>query len=724
MRVALRVGMGLLGLVAAPWLAAREQAPSSPAPQFPSGVELVTIDAVVLDKKGNPVEGLTRDDFTVAEDGRPQSLSSFEAVVLPEFESAPAPTQSRVSTNTPPVRPQERRTFVVVFDNVHMAPQRIAVARKAVDEFLRTALRPGDQVTLVPTSGGSWWTAQIPEGANDLAAALESLSGLRTPDTGVDRISDWEAMQLYLFRNKDVMAEVSRRYYEHRIILEPPGIAERAPLQLDTGLPLIQAKSAEVYHAALDRKKVTLGILERVADSLVSVKGRKSIVLVSEGFVYEPQLPEFHNVVRAGRRANAAVYFLDSRGLEGTAITSDAEIAEQTDPRDVNAVLNENTLAAQGADSIAIDTGGFSLKNTNNLVTGLRRIASESRSYYLLGYLPANTDRDGKFRKIEVRVGRPGVDVRSRRGYYAPKEGEAPTRKPDELSPAVRQALDSPYLGEGVPLRLTSYVLGAAAAGKVSVLLVAEADPASFRFEQRGDRFAAALESYVVVSARDTGENLNREKLIELSLPPAVKQQLQRSWLPMARDFELGPGVYQARVLLRDRQGGRIGTVRQELVVPPLDALRTSTPILTDALQPAPEGSRLPARPVPVAHRAFAVGASLYYVFEVFGASRDSAGTARVSAGYQVTNAAGAVLAKQPAQRLVPGPRGELTQVFTLSLQGLAPGDYAIGLRVQDEVAGKTIEVLDPFSAVAPQGAADAGVSRDRAVAGPASPAP
>ena len=286
------------------------------------------MDAVVLDKRGEPVGGLTAEEFEVKEDGRPQRIVSFEAVTLPESDEAPSPSRARVSTNSAPPRSQGRRTFVIVFDNVHMAPERIGLARAAVTDFVRSALRPGDEVTLVPTSGGAWWTAEMPEGSGDLVAALERLEGLRPRSTSVDRISDWEAMQLYLHRDPRVMSSVARRYYEHRIILEPPGIEGRADLQVSPGLPLIQAKSAEVYQAALARKKATLAALQRVAASLEPVKGRKSIILVSEGFVHEPQITEFRDLVRASRQANAAIYFLDGRGLVGGPVTADAELAE------------------------------------------------------------------------------------------------------------------------------------------------------------------------------------------------------------------------------------------------------------------------------------------------------------------------------------------------------------------------------------------------------------
>ena len=693
----------LLFVGASPLALAQAPQPSpTPSSTFPSGVELVTVDAVVLDKHGEPVEGLTANEFEVEEDGRPQAIASFEAVALPESAAAPAPTPSRVSTNVARPERQPRRTFVVVFDNAHMAPERIGQARAAVADFVRTALRPGDEVTVVPTSGGAWWTAEMPDAGGDVAAALERLQALRPRNTSVDRVSDWEAMQLYLHRDPRVMASVARRYYEHRILLEAPMEPQaKIQLQTDQGLPLIQAKASEVYTAALERKRATLGALERVARSLVPVKGRKSIILVSEGFVYEPELPDFREVARATREANAAIYFLDARGLRGGPVTADAELAEGTDPRDLNAVLNENVVEAQGADSIALDSGGFSIKGVNDMAAGLRRIARESRSYYLIGYHPERVASDAKFHKIAVHVRRPGLEVHARRGYYGPGEVAA-RREASALDPALRQALDSPYMGEGIPLRMTAHVLGTSAPGKANVVLVAEADPAALAFQRQGSRFNDILESYMVIAARDTGENFHREKTIELSLPAEARQQLEASWLPVVREFDLAPGVYQARLLLRDREGGRVGTVRHEFTVPALDSFRTSTPILTDTLQPPPPGSAQPPRPLPVARRRFAAGRTLYSVFEVYGARAGDGGAPRVSAGFEIRRADGSSLAQQPPVPIAPGPRGELAQVFPFSLRGVPPGDYEVVLHVQDEAAGKALEVRDPFTVAGP----------------------
>ena len=675
---------------------AQEPVSGLPAPEFPAGVDVVTVDVVVLDSAGNPIEGLTSDDFMVTDEGKVRSITSFEAVTLPESEPGPPPLRSRVSTNVEPLARPER-TFAIVFDNIHMDQATAIAAKRAVEEFMEQGLSEGDRVVLVPTSGGAWWTGRIPDGREDIVAALQRLNGERPRDRGIDRISDYEAMRLYLHRDQQIGSQVVRRYYEYRLIPEIPGGGEREAsglTDIGEGHPLIRAKSAEVYQAARVRQQATFDALERVAESLATAKGRKSILLVSEGFVQEPNLPEFKSAVKAAREANAVVYFLDARGLTAFLPTADAGMADPTDARDLGGQLDLALLDSLGAQSLAVDTGGFAIKNNNDLSVGMRRIDRQSRSYYLVGFPIADVKRNGNFRKVEVKVNRPNVHVVARKGYYAPSDEPEKPLPPDTLDPAIRTAIDSPFEAEGIALRMGSYVLGSD--GKeATVLVTADVDPRGLAFEVAGERHKGVLSTALLVSSRDSGETWHRERQVDLSLPPAFYQQIQERWLPLVRDFQLAPGTYQARLFVRDERGHRVGTVRHEFEVPPLDTLRVSTPILTDVVQPGEQGSG--PRPIPLSRRDFPAAGTLYYVFQVFGARPGADGAPRVLTGYRVEALDGTVIGTQPQVELPPGPGGELSQMYSLNVKGMTPGDYLIVLQVNDQVAGRTLEVFDQF---------------------------
>lgn len=684
-RVPPRHGLRYLGLslLAAVLSSAQER------PRFPTHVDLVTLDVVVLDKKGEPVEGLRATDFVVSEDGRAQAVLYFESVALPES-SAPASgaLRSRVATN----EARSERVFFVVFDNANMTQANVERAKDAVTGFLASGLRGGDQVTVVPTGGGAWWTARMPEGAADVAAFLRRLKGLRVLDTTSAYISDYEAMRLYLHRDQRIGAQVIRRFYEAGVIPDALPVRAQRALDLGEGHPLIRAKAAEVYQSAAARVSATLKALERAAESLANARGRKALLLVSEGFVHDPSMAGFRELTQAARRANAAIYFLAAPLSAGLSLASSAERGVALQEQDVPELAARQDLEVQGAQSVALDSGGFAVK-TPDLAEAMRRIARESRSYYLIGYQPANTRRDGRFRQIKVEV--PGHDyqVRARKGYYALAD-EARRSKTDGMAPEIRSRLDSPFDEDGISLRLSSYVVRPASADKATVLFAAEVDPRTLAMRERGGRFEGAIETAFLVSARDTGESFHQERRFDLSLPPEVRAGLEKTGIPVVRDFELPPGTYQVRLLVRDAGSGQAGTLRHEFEVQDPRRFQVSTPILTDTLLPSQGGSG-PPRPVPIARRRFAAGTRVFYVYEVWG-SRN------VTAGYSVRRADGSVLTRRDLAPLTPGPQGDISQMVALSLQGASPGEYEIVLNVRDEVSGQLLEVRDPFTVVAP----------------------
>src|SRR5262245_3177982 len=255
-----------------------KQPSPAPTPAFPAGVELVTVDVVVLYPNGEPVPGLGTEDFTVTEDGKAQAIASFEAVALPESELRRPAQRPRVSDNieTAPARPE--RSFLIVFDDAHLSTISAKKAKEALEAFLKEGLRDGDQVTVIPTAGGAWWSARLPEGIEGLSRFLERLEAKRIHDTTAGRITDFEAMQISFQRDKDVQGQVMRRYYENGLIAEVPTTdrSSRADLDIDPGVLLVRAKATEVYNHALARNRATLRILERAVASLASTKGRKS----------------------------------------------------------------------------------------------------------------------------------------------------------------------------------------------------------------------------------------------------------------------------------------------------------------------------------------------------------------------------------------------------------------------------------------------------------------
>jgi VWFA-related protein len=682
------------GLVLVFAVAAAAQPPSPPAQQFATGVELVSVDVVVLDREGQPLPGLTAADFTVEEDGVSQPLTSFEAVRFEESPPGDAAPPGVVTSNVEErVRPD--RSFVVVFDDVHLTATGAKRAREELQELF-DGMTAGDVVTVVPTGGGPWWTARLPEGRDDLRAFLNGLQPKKVRDQSSGRISDWEAMQIHYRRDPQALAIVARRWYENGLIAEvtPKDPNVRRELDIDPGIALIRAKATEVYQEASRRSAVTLEVAERVAASLAVGRGRKSVLLVSEGFLHDSTRRELRDVVRAARESNAVLYFLDARGALGSdAPANEAEFGRPIEERDRLAMVQNFARDAEGAESVALDTGGRAVKGTDDLASAMRKVVQESRTYYLLGYVPRNTKRDGKFRKLQVSVNRPGADVRARRGYYAPgAEDKRQAEGGKALDQRVRAGLDSPLVSSGIPLRMASYVVGNGESGTSTAVLVADVGVGPVSFETRGDRRVGALDTYVVITPRDGGENRRLEKRVDLALPADLLERLKREGLPLLRDFELPPGTYQARLLVRDTRGAALGTVRHTFTVPRAEGLRTSTPILTDAVRS--EGGR--EFPVPLARRSFASGSQLFYSFDVYGADRDAQGQSQVRVAY-VVRRGDRTFAESAPRVVAAAPDGSLSPRLVLPLAGAPPGRYEIQLTLTDERTGASMERRDPF---------------------------
>jgi len=670
-------------------------------PSFPSQVDVVTVDVVVTDKKGEPVSGLTRKDFQIVEEDAPQNITSFEAVQLPAQASEHPAPRPRVSTNLDR-ESHAGRSFVVVFDDIHLTPMNAQRAKAAVAQFLKTGVREGDRVSLVATGGGAWWSTRMEAGREELITLLKRLDGRFIPDSSPERMSDFEAMRIHIFHDQQVEERVSRRF-------ETYGVSQKAQQGSDdqnlyaNGDPFVQARASDVYFQSVSRNRITLEMLERVLKSLGAAKGRKAVILVSEGFIYDPNLEEFKDAVQASRRANAAMYFLDARGLGGMPVYFTAEFGPPIDNRDIGGALLDTLQESEGSESLASDSGGFSVKNTNDLGRGIERIANESRTYYLLGYIPSNNAHDGRFRKIQVKVpGRKGLTIRARKGYYAPFEGKVASKKPENVDPDIQAALDSPYQEQGVPLRTTSYVFDETLLGKASALVAADVDVSKFAYQEKDGRFQDTLDYLIVVAHRETGEFYRYDQKVEMNLLPATREKLATSWFPVVRDFELAPGGYQAKIVVRDHNNGHIGTVIHEFEVPDLAAFRTSTPVISDTLQPDPENKGTP-HPVLLVRRNFTPGSTLFASFEVYGATKEKpTGMPKVSAGYFVRRPDGTTVVDVAPSRINPTSLGKLSRIVGTKLPEGTTGDLEFVLSVKDEISGKTIEVKEPFSVGAP----------------------
>jgi len=688
---------------------AQQSSPEVQGPTFPSAVELVRVDLVVTDKAGRPVSGLTQSDFALSEGGTPQQITTFESVSVADVPEEEGPPQAPFASSNVGPEPRRARTFVVVFDDIHLTPTQAHQAKGAVAEFLRKGTGAGDRVTLIASGGGAWWNARMPEGREQLMGILKRLDGRYITDSSPDRMTEFEAMRIEVYQDQDVALRVQRRFDSYGTKGREQGQNQVSREDLGksslTGIidMDVRSRAAEFYRLANSRNKITLNVMARALTALAGTPGRKAMVLVSQGFVFDTELGEMKKVVEASLRSNAPIYFIDTRGLQGLPESFTAAFGPPIDSRDTIAVLADITRDAEGTESIALDSGGFVVKNSNDLAGGIQRVSSESRTYYLLGYNPSDTRRDGKFRKIEVKLlsKQRGLKIRARRGYYAAQDG-AP-KAPAESDPVVARALDSPFEIREVPLRVAAYSFDEALKDKINVVIATEIDVRGLHFREEEGRSKDEVAFLIEAQHRDSGEYYHFDQKIEMSLLPETRHKLEATWHTVIRDMVLPPGGYQVRVVVRDLGGGgsRVGSVTHDFEVPAATGFRLSTPILSDTVDTA--GGSASPRPVILVRRSFAAQSVLYCQFGVYGAASDpTTHMPKVSSSYEIRRADGTLLKRSARTAITPTSLGALLRLQGISLPVAEPGTYELRLSVRDEVANRLLNLKEEFMIEAP----------------------
>jgi VWFA-related protein len=686
------------------------------AASFPAAVEIITVDAVVLDAHDHPVSGLTRDDFEVFEDGRGQDIVRFEAFTDEETPSGPAP--SVVSSNE--TKRRGGRAFVLLVDDLRIAQILSPATQKAVATFLDRAVRDGDEVTLGTTSGGAWWSARIPEGRADLLAVLQRIQGRHVEAKSLDRMTEYEAFYINTYEDTQGMA----RLLPDAPASAPSGgvtdnpdpagssVKERVKarwkdLNLCTGTScdgMVRGRAADLDAERKTRTRLSLQAVRRGLQAVSPVHGRKSLLFFSEGFIDDPDSDQ-RAVTAAAREANTAIYFVDVRGLIALSSVSSAENPEQTtSARDrMTSAFQDVLYESGGAESLADDTGGFSIRNTNSLAAGAERIAAESRVFYLLGLNPHPGKSPRDWRKLRVDVKKPGLKVRARRGYSlaasadAAKEAKKDAKKDaksPKLDPAVVRALDSADDATGIALRVVSYVFEPLPKNLTRVVVTAEFDTTGAAAEGKGGGLGPKVDCSIVATHRDTGTEYRFDQVLGLDGTPAGAP----TWRALAREMDLPPGVTQVRVVVRDPASGAVGSVSQRVEVPAPTGLRLSTPILTDHVEPATGGAKSRPRPALSAHRIFPPGGGLYVQFEVFGAARAADAPPQVTAGLTLRAADGRIVRNAPPSPITADADGRLVRLVGMGLDGLSEGAYSLSLEVRDAISGERIVRDEPFT--------------------------
>ncbi|HLL74126.1 MAG TPA: VWA domain-containing protein, partial [Pyrinomonadaceae bacterium] len=437
--------------------AAPEQQPSPPPAEADEDevvritTNLVQVDAVVIDKDGKQVTDLRPEDFEVSEDGRPQAITNFSYIDTEPAAARPAPParpgEAAPAPAGPARREQVRRTIAIVVDDLGMAFQNVAPARRALRAFIDDRVQPGDLVAVIRTGGEVGALQQFTTDKRQMRAAVERVRWNPCSRRGIGGdLTDF----LPLCSSGSERASLNALAFTVRGMRELPG--RKSLIIFSDSLPIHERDINEIATSGLPGGGPTQPPASR-NPAIDTVERSPEMRRADRNRVTDP----LRELGDAAVRASVVIYAIDTRGLQWLGLTAADNTSGMT-PQGISDLMSARSRddfeGREGPALLTEQTGGFLVRNSNDIPRALGRIMEDLRGYYLLGYRPRGETFDRRFHRISVRVkNRPGLSVRSRRGFYGLPEEERPA--PRTAADRFQLALISPFSAGDIGLQLT-----------------------------------------------------------------------------------------------------------------------------------------------------------------------------------------------------------------------------------------------------------------------------
>jgi VWFA-related protein len=502
---------------------------------------LVQVNVIVQDKHGNPVSDLTREDFILTDNGRPQSLSVFsvEAPGRAAVDAASTGAALIVNNRTLSASANPKTVTVLFFDALNIKSVADAqFGKRELVKFLRT-VQPGDPVALYSLNGPN--VQVLHDFTDDTRSLIQSVQG----GSGTHGSTYGSAMDAWLNEAGN------------------------------SGHAVLRSTATEW----------TLGALEDVAHHLAGVPGRKNLVWVSSAFPIRigqnprsisrcvmsppesPRTAEANSGVqdfserenRVGRlftEAQVAVYPVDPAGLQ----TDKALDASRVNIRPQSALKHMAVSSGSGPriDSmllLAKDTGGLAFYDSNDVAANIRSAADDAREAYTLGFYPPETAWDGKYHDLKVKVKRADLVVRARQGYLA--STPAIESGPDRAQ-ALQLAVASPLEGAAIGLQVQVQSNPLTWYGQK---VVVEIDPHDLRFEARDGRMRSEVDLMFAQQTSDGRTIQSERKTFHYALPLDSDRDSLAQSVNLEKQLTIQPQATRVRIVVRDASTGAVGSV-------------------------------------------------------------------------------------------------------------------------------------------------------------------
>jgi VWFA-related protein len=533
-----------------------------------SHVNLVPVRVIVHDSHGNAVGDLREADFEIRQDGKPQVTSHFSVETPASFAAkvahGTAAEGSLLAASGAPATPMTlpSRFVALVMDDANLNLQDLMRMRLAAIRYINTAVKPNERIALFTVSGQN----QV-DFTDDHAKIVEQLNVL-TPHHigGYDPSTQHDCLVITYYQ-----ADQIQNHQDPQAI----AVAQADALQcaINQGVPrqAQQSVANSIYESAVTQvvqsgqvnTQFTVRRLDEIVRRISAMPGQRSMVLLSPGFITSTYEYDVLRIVDRAARENVFINTLDARGLYTVDPLGDisqpvaTHANAQTSGLSLQYRLTEQSAQSEVLSDLADSTGGFYFRNNNDLDAGLRQTAAEPGVSYLLAFVPADLKNDGRFHTVNVKMlTKEKYTVQARRGFFAPKHGKTP----DELAKQdIEDAVFSQEEQQGLPVQLNlQYFKVDEANAKLAVLT--HVDLNQVRFERADDRNSDNLT--IVAALFDRNGNFIKadQKTLEMHLKDTTLEKLHRSGLTVKSNFDVKPGGYMVRLVVRDSKDSQIAS--------------------------------------------------------------------------------------------------------------------------------------------------------------------
>ncbi len=693
------------------------------------GTSEVVVDAVVIDKKNHLVSDLTAEEFEVYEDGVKQEVASFR------FESTAAGAQQLAKSPTAapatPMAPRTGNLVSLVFD-AQAARDGALMARKAALDYIESGIGPNDLVGVFGIDLGLMVLSPFTQDKTALKQAVETFTSRDAKKYGYLAQEVRSELERLMVAGSDAdRTSIVDTWVEQDYTTPAPGSSSGEGRTVESPSPAVFTLMRNQLNITMLR---TLKIFERferesqgrnIVTALLSVisgqqslSGRKVMLLFSEGFPISASVTDqFRSVISAANGAGMTIYTIDVGGLRlinpDEASQVEKEAAARSSLRNPNPELIVGGQSALGRmedamrlnvvnnlDELSGDTGGYTIKNTNDLGDGLRRISEELSSHYVLTYSPTNENFNGKYRNVTVKVIRAGdFRTRARRGYYAFRTLDNSPVLAHEL-PLLEQS-NQRSLPQDFPLYAKAmHFRGLNGARAVPIYVELPISALKLNTDEKNNTFSSRYAILVLVKddKQQVVRKLGQEFVLRgpLSLAASVKEQPHL----FSRVILLRSGHYVIEAIARDSTNGKMSGIRLPLDVPEggEDRLRMSSIVLSRGVNPLNDEQKKDslhplyfegqAYFVPNARGVFRKSADKnllvhFSAYGVKGSTTPVIATIEILQGTKIVSKAGGQLPPADAS-------GRIVYLTSFPFDSFPAGQYEIRVTVSDGVTQST----------------------------------